>query len=253
MSIAIFNLGGGGAGAALNITAYATLGNRPASAAAGAIAVITSQAIGAVKASGTAPTGPASGDVWVWTGGISLAPFAIGDQIVLFPRVVYQWSGSAWVLRVSYVYSGTAWVEMTLSVYDYGAELLSVMSQKNFGGNNYSFVTFTKQSGAVYVVRTNTGDWGYRCFMTDTAIDLTDITSVRMTFTKSSLMKFRLFISGTNTSYVEVAYVEGATGTQITASINVSALNGLYYLGLYCGGWNGETGNGYLYKLELIK
>lgn len=244
---------GGSGGANLDITAYSAVGSLPASDDEGAMAVITSTALGDVYISADAPVSPSSGDVWVWIGGQSPAPIALTDLLTIHPRACYQYNGSNWAALESYVYSDSAWVELSLIVYDYGAEILSAMTQRSFGGNQVSTVTYTEQSGAVYILRTSTGDWGYRCYSTDQAIDLTDISTIRMTYTRTSGLTLRLYVSGTNSSYNATASVEGSSGSNLTVNLNVSALSGLYYIGLYSGCWNETNGNGYLYKIELIK
>jgi len=244
---------GGYGGAKLDITAYSAVGSLPASEDVGALAVITSTALGDIYVSADQPTSPSSGDVWVWIGGKSRAPIALTDLFTVHPRACYQYSGSSWILRESYVYAVSAWVELSLAIYDYGAEILSNMTARSFGGNRYASVEYTEQAAAVYVRRLDSGDWGYRCYSTDEAIDLTDISTIRLTYTKtSSDFAMTLYISGTNTSYSATASATTGTGTVVTKNLDVSAYTGLYYIGLYCGAWNECGGNGYIFKLELI-
>lgn len=251
MSVLIFNHGGG-APVDLNITAYASAGSLPANAAAGDIAVITALSLTSAYARATAPSTPSTGNIWVWTGSTSRQTIQLTDKITLFPRGIYRWSGSAWVIMTSFVYSGSAWVQLSLAVYDTGNEILSPMTQRAFGGNNYSYVTFTEQAAAVYGLRTNTGDWGYRCYSTDNTIDLTALSKIRMTYTRTTDFTMTLYVSGINTSYSATASAGGSAGTNLTVDLDVSALNGLYYIGVYAGCWNNLTGSGYIYKIELI-
>lgn len=237
----------------MKVTAYSAAGSLPASAKAGDIGIITSTAIGTVYATADAVSSPAAGDIRVLTGAASRAPITLKGNIMVYPRAIYQYSGSAWVIKESYVYSGSAWVEVTIAIYDYGSELLSAMTARSFGGNRYSSVVYTEGSGNVYVYRTDSGDWGYRCWSSDIAIDLTGISTIRLTYTKtSSDFAMTLYISSINTSYLATASASAGTGTVATKSLDVSAYSGLYYIGLYCGAWNECGGNGYIFKLELI-
>jgi hypothetical protein len=222
-----------GGGAKLNVTAYSAAGSLPASDKQGAIAVITSAAIGAAFASADAPASPSGGDVWVWLGGTSLAPAALNDKITLHPRAVYQRISGAWTLRTAYVYTGGAWVEITLSLYDNGSFLLAADCELILGD------TLTKQSNAIYLIDgAGRGEVSYaRAFFTN-AVDLTNVSTVKVvadwsTSGTSASKFFRLEI-GTGKPGTVVAYATvAANGTNMTVSVDVSALNGSYYVGVF--------------------
>ena len=252
MSVMIFNHGGGGA-SSLSVKAFSAVGNLPSSASAGDIALITALSVGEAYAGADAPASPSAGTVWVWTGSKSLQTIPLTNTITLFPRAVYRWSGSAWVLLTSYVYSGTVWKEISLSIYDAGSEILCATEAGSSRGGGTA-CSFTEQSAAVYINKP-TSDWAYRVYRTAVAIDLTDITTIKITYTKSADLLMRLLIgtASTMTSDTCTAYADGATGTVVTKTLDVSAYNGLYYVGVECGCWNSVSGTGYLYKLELIK
>ncbi len=231
-----------GGGAKLNVKAYAAVGNLPASDMEGAIAMITSTAIGDVYASADAPVSPASGDVWAWLGGESLAPVVLGDEITLHPRAVYQWSGSAWVLRESYVYTGSAWVEVTLYVYDNGAEILATISKHSASDAN---CYITKESARILVRLYTTLDYKYMWVSTDNAIDLTDVSTIRFK------------ISGTiNTQLGGIGSVRNSHAAYVALTgdntLDVSAYSGLYYINFYYYIPNsGGTQTGYINEIEL--
>ena len=153
------------------------------------------------------------------------------------------------------MYSGSAWIEITLALYDYGDELLSAVTQRSFGGNQVATVVYTEGSSNVYVTRINSGDWGYRCWSSDNAIDLTGISTIRLTYKKGGAdFAMTLYISAINTSYnaTASATTPSTVNTVLTKDLDVTAYNGLYYIGMYCGAWNETGGNGYIYKIELI-
>lgn len=222
-----------GGGAKLKATAYSTAANLPASAKEGALAVITSTAIGDMFVSADQPTSPSSGDVWVWIGGDSLAPIALTDLFTIHPRVVYQYSGSAWVLLESYVYTGSTWQEVTLFLYEDGTFfIVSAGMTKTIGD------TVTLNSTYIYCADgSGRGEYGrLRVYFSD-VVDLTDVDIVTMkydwTTSGGSNPYFRLEIATNKTGSV-VAYTQSSSqGTNKTTSVNVASLSGLYYIGFY--------------------
>ena len=224
---------GGSGGAKLDITAYSAVGSLPASEAAGALAVITSTALGDVYVSADQPSSPSSGDVWVWIGGDSLAPIALTDLFTIHPRAVYQYNGSAWVLLESYVYTGSAWQEVTLFLYEDGTFfIVSAGMTKTIGD------TVTLNSTYIYCADgSGRGEYGrLRVYFSD-VVDLTDVDIVTMkydwTTSGGSNPYFRLEI-GTNKTGSVVAYTQSSSqGTNKTTSVNVASLSGLYYIGFY--------------------
>lgn len=232
MSVMIFNHGGGGA-SSLSVKAYSAVGSLPSSASAGDIALITALSVGEAYAGADAPAPPTTGTVWVWTGSKSLQAIPLTGTITLFPRAVYRWSGSAWVLLRSYVYSGTAWVEITLSMYDNGVFILEPSAELILGA------TLTLQATRIYAQSTaGRGEVSQLRVYFANSIDLTNISTVKIiidwaTSGASSSKVLKLEI-GSNKTGTVVAYAQtSATGMNITLSANVAALSGLYYIGIF--------------------
>ena len=249
MSVAIFNMAGG-APAALSVTAYANVGILPASAAAGDIAVITALSLTSAYAGATAPSTPSTGNIWVWTGSTSRQTIPLTDKITLFPRAVYRWSGSAWVLLVSYVYSGSAWVELSLYLYDAGSYILASSSSlmyNNRGGwsQNTSNIYLWVHDGS-YSSQFNMGFSPY--------VDLTNVSTIKMyiwhSACTSSSERFNLHVaSSLSTTNVATTY-SASTGYK-TLSLDVSALSGYYYICASVSAAIGNYSNGYIYQVYL--
>ena len=245
MSIAIFNYGkGGAAGAELNITAYSAVGSLPASADEGAVAVITSTAIGDTHVSNDEPSSPASGDVWLWTGNENLAPVFLTDFIVLSPRACFQYNGSSWDYVESYVYHSSAWVEITLYVYLTGDFFLSdSYSGVSGGDNNWSSVTISLEDNYIQYICTGTGDREVRYGFTTDPIDLTDVDSITFVTSTYGNIDTRYVGVKTDRSYGFNAQASFAAGTEVSTTLDVSALSGYYYPGVRAGRYSTGSAN----------
>ena len=234
----------------IKATAYASAASLPASAKAGDVAVITATAIGKAFAQAAAPSAPAAGDIWIWTGSHSLGALALTDTITLYPRAVYQYISAAWVFRVSYVYT-TVWKEVSLYVYDSGSDILSVMAQVNYGYNTANTI-YNKDAGSIRIVQTGSTTT-YRLAHTETQIDLTGVSQIKLTYTRNKATSYDWFgvtsWRGDDGSFV--TYGTLANGTGITKTIDVSALTGLYYLGLRFHAAYDATS--YIHRIELIR
>ena len=251
MSVMIFNHGGGGT-SSLSVKAYSAVGNLPSSASAGDIALITALSVGEAYAGADAPASPSAGTVWVWTGSKSLQTIPLTGTITLFPRAVYRWSGSAWVLLTSYVYSGTAWVEITLSLYDNGAFILEPGAELITGD------ALTLQATRIRVTdQAGRGETGFLRMYFANPIDLTNITTVKIildwTSTGTSSSKnVKLEIGSNKTGTVVASAQSAASGTSITLSVNVSALSGSYYIGVSVSGPSAAS-DSYPYNEILVQ
>ena len=248
---------GGSGGATLDITAYAAVGNLPASDKEGAVAVITATAVSDVYASADQPASPSSGDVWVWIGGKSLAPIALTDSFTLHPIAIYQYGGSGWVLKKSYVYTNSAWVEVTLDLYNAGTYFLggslSTVAAR-YAPN--SFVTDGATSIYLYADKTNTFTYIYAGF--DNAIDLSNVSAIKITFDQtisSDAGAIILGISADKSMTLTASASSTGTGTNKTLLLDVSAISGAYYVILeaFATVSDHSEAAGYIKKVELIR
>lgn len=242
---------GGSGGAKLDITAYSAVGSLPASEAAGALAVITSTALGDVYVSADQPSSPSSGDVWVWIGGKSRAPIALTDLFTIHPRALYQYNGSAWVLLEGYVFPGSHWVEITLAIYDHGLEILEIIDITSLGSNTNN-VPFTKEAAAI----TWSGSSTYgsnRYLYTSNAIDLTGIDAIQLAYSISGSNPFIKIVIAASQSTTVIAYQSGTVGSGQTAQLDVSSFSGTYYIGVQAGFGSSGSETGSITELTLIK
>lgn len=245
-----------GGGAKINIKAYAVVGNLPASDKEGAVAIITTTAIGTVYASNSTPSAPVSGDVWVLLGSDNLAEIDLGKNILVPARVVYQYSGSVWIQLESYVYIGSVWVELTMFVYYYGTFYHggSFSRASYSGGNCY----ITLNAGNIQVhVNNDSDNYGRIDGYTTSAIDLTDISAVKIKYMTPADARvanvMRLQVAAVRGS-TPTAYVSLARSTNGTGTLDVSGLSGLYYIGYHAETQNlsyGMNGDHYVYEFEL--
>lgn len=239
----------GGAGAALNLKAYAAAGNLPASAAQGAVGVITAAAVGGVFASASAPSSPANGDVWVWLGGTTRAPMALGERITLAPRAVYQRVSGAWAIKPAYVYTGGAWAEVSLHLYDAGSHLLAsgetaIYTDK--GG-------WTQNEANLYLW-CHDGSYTSKFYMGfSTPVDLTNVSAVKMYVNHNQATgspKFGLYVCSA-LSMTKIAYAESTTAGYKTLTLDVAALSGMYYIAAYVEAAVNGYSNGYIHQVYL--
>ena len=223
----------GGGGAELDITAYSAVGSLPTSADEGAVAIITTTAINVVHAAADEPTPDGSGDVWIWLGDNQLVDIDIGSNILLPPKAAFQYISSAWTYIESYVYHSGAWVEVTLYVYDTGDfYLVDSYSAVSYGGNNYSQVTISLESGFIKYLCTGTGDRETRYGWTTTLVDLTDVDTIRFSYSTTGAIDCCNFKVSTTRTNSAAASAAGTYGASQTKDLDVSSLTGEYYIGL---------------------
>ena len=110
--------GNGGTAGLLDITAYTAAGGMPVTAGTGAIAVITSLAIGRAYAGADKPTaGIKSGDLWLNASGTKSITLSGDTQSVTVPvRCVEQYTGAAWENKEAYLGVDGAWAELVASL-----------------------------------------------------------------------------------------------------------------------------------------
>ncbi|MFH1511976.1 MAG: hypothetical protein ABIG45_01345 [Bacillota bacterium] len=199
-----------------------------------------------VFASADAPASPASGDVWVWLGGDSLAPIALTDLFTVHPRAVYQYNGSEWVLLESYVYTGGAWVEVTMLIYTYGTEFLAVMNYEVKSGD----VTWTRRSDDIqfYSEYQYSGD-RYGVMWTDRVVDLTLVSQIKL-ITSAGYTGQLGVNTGRSSSFL--AATGFSSGNNQTVTLDVSALSGMYYVGVRFNRADG-TVYSYIHEVELVR
>lgn len=217
----------------INSVAAANYASLPTGMRKGTLGVITALALGSAYALTAAPASPAAGDLWVLVGSQSLAPIQANQMITLYPRAVYQWTGSAWVLREAYVFTSSVWVQITLNLYDNGALFLATGFDKIIGD------TLTLMSTRIYLfTQAGRGETAVVRGYFSNAIDLTGIHTVKIVLDwsgpSSEVSKVLRLEIGSNKTGTLAAYAQiTAPGTNLTVSVDVSALSGFFYIGVY--------------------
>lgn len=102
----------------------------------GMVAVITSTNPGNAWLTDIRPvSGMVAGDIWLQTtSGLSYA-LAIGLQgrAIIYPAIVYQYSGTAWVEKDAYLYTANMWVNMAYVYYNAGQKFHGVWNGSGSG------------------------------------------------------------------------------------------------------------------------
>lgn len=220
---------GGGGVQALNVSAYTSALLLPASAAEGAIGVITSVAIANVRFIGSTPVSPVSGDVWI-KGATALPAKVVlraNPEYVLYPLAAYQYVSSAWVSVPLYVYVSGSWVASgTLWLLGQGRN--DVAAEKSLSGG-----TVTYASGA-YTLSTGPGSSpSFAGIRTTGMVSLAASLRIMAIVTSGDLDRYRQLVITTGydyTSGVVASVIRNNTTSGYAFSIDTSALTGSYYI-----------------------
>lgn len=255
---------GGGVRYGTTVKAYATEGAIPASGATNDIAVVTATAVPTLSSGGiifapisqipsvrTNGSALQTGDLWFATGNESNFPFVIVSGVKLYGVACFQWSGSAWVERVAKIWQGSAWVYWSLYLYRYGEEYTDLtggwdgLTSVSKNADNLLFTCNSSLNGA---------------FITHNKIDLTPYSTLKVLSKRYTGLAngAGAYISNLKSSLAEilsssvasVSLTNDATNPQWT-SLDVSALNGQYYVALGAF-YVSETRGAYAYEVMLI-
>lgn len=236
----------GGAKAGLAVLAVSSAAGLPASAQDNTVAVVTALAVGTATASASAPDAPQNGDLWLLLGSQSMSPFTLpgAKSVVLHPRAAYQRVADAWAVVTAYVRLGGAWQPLSLAIFDQGVDVLASLQPTN-SGYNYPSTTVARSGQDILATRTATSG---RMVWTLTALDLSNISAIKCLATLSGT-QYTADLAVALTRYspgnaypnnaMYAAYTDLAMNATATATLNVSALNGFYYVGFALHGVSG--------------
>lgn len=234
---------GGGGGTSLNfdVKAYATeealLADTPKE---NTIGIISNKITGWLF-SATEPESPTEGMVWISTGASSTIEFNAlkKNGIQVYPLSAKQYVSGAWVDVTAMSYQGGEWVDWLPENYLYyeGYEYDDITGGwDGFVGyvgssTTYSLGTFTKKEKSIRIANIS----GARTAVAaapKNAIDLTDVNTVVFNLVEV-IENVDFYISTVRSNKFEdnsVATVKAYAGDK-TVSIDVSTLNGSYYIG----------------------
>lgn len=236
MSIVVPLKGFGGGGTALN---FKIVGNpKPDTPRENTIWIDTDTPISGYTFSDDAPAEPVEGMVWIFTDGISTAPFAATKKnpIVVDPAAAYQYTGGAWVQKTAQTYKDDAWHEWKVYLFNDGQ-----VNEAITGGING-----TIQNGVISFSKTIAkGD-----NMTYTAVnkvDLTNATKLKCIFKSTNTVSgiyFRQVITNArkNGETVTADYLKAYNGVaspyngrRIEMTLDVSEFTGTHFIGYQYG------------------
>jgi hypothetical protein len=218
---------GGGAALRLDILTAATVAALPASAADGALAMISTVAAGKVTLDAAEPAAPAAGDVWLKLGyhGRAALPLCERPLVRAYPFTAAQFAGGAWAFVRAFVYHG-GWLELRAWLYDMGDA-----HPENGGAwavdyieGTYGSVTF----GTAYIAVARTIAGARTSVKKADSIDFTPFTTLRVLIRKTSTgttgtVSLRV-MNGTTTEALLTA-TDWTQNEERTLSLDVSGVN----------------------------
>lgn len=222
----------GGTGNTLKTAAYPAVGNLPASAEDGTVAVITTTPLGNVTVDIAQPAVAAAGDLWLSTLFVGRAALTLGEKPLAkaYPFVATQYIGGVWTYVRAFVYRG-GWVELRAWLYDMGNA-----HPENGGAwavdyveSGYGSVTF----GAQTISMTRTIQGIRTSVKKADPIDFTPVNTLKLVMKKTSGAAtgiVNIQIDNGTTTVASISAATWATNEERTLAMDVSALNAAYYL-----------------------
>ena len=241
----------GGGGLNFNVVGGLT---QPADHKENTIWVETDVPITGYTFSSTAPADPVEGMVWISVGASSTVAFSavVKNPIMVYPIAAKQYVGGAWVDKTAKIYQGGEWVEWVTYLYNAGNEFTDLSG--GWGAftyhdkNNLSSTSAGDRIVMTYE-RYNTYSQGW--LSCKKAIDLTNVKTVHLTYDKANTNAKMYFVVGKNqtgnfngtvTTDHPVSHMLASASGKATASIDVSALAGNYFVKV--GGSNSTRDDG---------
>lgn len=226
---------GGGGGVRIKPTAYSTVGGLPGSAADGAVAVITSTAIGNLTLDAVQPSTAATGDLWLKTDFLGRAAIQLSAKPLVksYPYTAMQYISGAWAFVRVFVYHGS-WLEIRAWLYDTGNQHTELGNSWAIDYLEAGYGTITFGASAITMTRTIAGS-GVRVKKAD-LIDFTQFNTLKVVMKRTSAAA---------TGFVTVYIFDGATAVASvqsvawnqneirTIALDVSAINAARKLSIY--------------------
>ncbi len=222
----------GGAGITLKTAIYPAVGNLPASAEDGTLAVITATPLGIITLDTAQPTAAVAGDLWLSTLFVGRAAIQLSEKPLAraYPFTAAQYIGGVWTFTRAFVYHG-GWVELRAWLYDMGNN-----HPENGGAwavdyieSGYGSVVFNAQN--IALTRTIAGS--RTSVKKADPIDFTPANTLKLVLKKTSTAAtgyVNVIVDNGTTTLATLTASTWAANEERTLSLDVSALNGAYYL-----------------------
>lgn len=236
----IHNMTGGGAGLKLKVVGGTAA---PSSPRENTLWVNTDTEISGYAFAVNQPVNPVEGMVWFQTGLDASAPINIDrkNTVMLYPVDCMQYISGAWTAKKAQTYMGGVWLEW------WQGELYADGNTFDSTTGGFVGVPFTATAPAVTynadnvkLVQANQ-TWG-GLWRTNNLIDLSNYSSLSLTYSgwwiQDSENDLRLAVLPQNAADISAAaaYLQRKSpsdGGTYTVTLDVSALTGKYYLGIY--------------------
>ena len=164
---------------------------------------------------------------------------------------VEQWNGSNWVYREAYLYQNNAWKSISTILFSNGVDNTAITGGwvSSESGANVTIANGYVQSGAV----------AYMTLYENNAINLTPYSTLtaKVSTNVTSAATFNLIVAAAKTrspsiivqsSNISVSNID----TPIDVSVDVSAVNAAYYIGLKSTPSSSAAHTGRIYEAILI-
>lgn len=237
MDLFITRRGGGGGGGGLNFQVVGGT-TRPANPAENTIWVNTGTEITGWSFSQTEPAEPIANMVWFFVSHSQAAVNAITEnEIMLYPSKAYQYNEGTWVSTPAFTYKDGSWHNWAKYIYYRGDSCVDVSG----GWDATPTSCLTSFADRAYVNMANSYQDHY--VYTGKAIDFSDanvltlVVDVETTYT----INFRITSSSYNGAQVLTHSISTA-GMQ-TIELDVSGIDGSYYISFFAHLYNANTSN----------
>ena len=250
-------------GAALNFQVVGGT-TEPESPAENTIWVNTDQAITSWVFSHNQPESPSEGMVWIVNGVSGISEFDAVSDVSLIVQVagVKQYVNGAWEMKTVKVYQNGAWYSLSIYLVKNGIDNTEKTGGWDTGvgwGYNSDVVspTITFDDGIMKVTYPTNDDLQFGGISTKNPIDLTNYNTLEMLLSSAQATGSSYPSQGgvsalymclgkdTNSKVATAAIAVKESVTNKVASINISDLTGLYYIGIFEATYVGLPANVY--------
>lgn len=224
----ILNMAGG---AGLNFSVRQYTATPTGSAAENTIGIVTSTAISDYALSATAPANPASGMVWIQTGVVGAYPFSASaaHTIMVYPIVAKQYISGAWVTVQAYTYQGGSWRQWYTYYFAEGTGVLVSFTGLATAGSSADF----SRSDYILLIGQNS-TYSTIGMRTTSAVNISQYSQIVFDVLMTSDSNGTLYcgVDQNQIGGYEVPTVNASPtkGSRQLVSVDVSGLNGNYYL-----------------------
>ena len=226
--------GGGGSGGGLNfaVRGYASVDAMPASTKENTLAIITAAEMNGYAFDAVPPESPADGVVWIGTDTSGDVTFNAlkKNGLQIYPNLCKQYVSGGWVRLEAYIFQNGEWVQFSVAwdgtLYDNGNQYEDITGGW-LNSTNDDYLANSVWSQANYSPTVRTAN----------KIDLTGFATLHVTYSAAEVA-----VAFGVTEFEEVTSAQNhwaaskqSISSQGTYSVDVSSLNGEYYIALVAG------------------